>query len=234
MHNRLHPVAPVALDGEFARRIYAVIPVKDPDLGKSRLSPLLDRSQRRTLNLRSARHTLEVCTAYLGGERTIVVSSSSDIRQIARQYGAKVLDEVEDASGMNGALRAGGKFAVDSGAEAVVAIPTDLPLLSIPLLCCALAQLPAPNGCLLVPDRRGTGTNLMAISPVDPEIFSFGEPSLERHTREARKRGYRVEIHRSAALSLDMDIPEDLRYLRATYGFEAGAADQSPAAHASF
>ncbi|MGH8745944.1 MAG: 2-phospho-L-lactate guanylyltransferase [Burkholderiales bacterium] len=220
-------------DGEFAKRIFAVIPVKDPDLGKSRLSPLLDQSQRRALNLMWARHTFEVCTAYLGAERTIVVSSSIDIRQIATQLGARVLDEVENACGMNGALRAGAKFAVDSGAKAVVAIPTDLPFLSILLLRRALAHLPVRNGCLLVPDRRGTGTNLMAISPVDPTLFSFGEPSLERHTREARKRRYRVQIHRSAALSVDIDVPDDLRYLRDTDEFEASAANWSLAANAN-
>ncbi|HKI64870.1 MAG TPA: 2-phospho-L-lactate guanylyltransferase [Burkholderiales bacterium] len=191
---------------------FAVIPAKDPDLGKSRLAPVLNLPQRRALNLELARSTVEVCAAYLGGERTIVVTSSSAIRRIAEPFGAVVLEEEEGACGMNGALRAGAKVALDSGAMALVAIPTDLPLLSIPLLRSALANFQAQHECLLVPDRRGMGTNLMAISPADPELFSFGERSLERHEREARIRGYRVKIHRSAELSLDLDTADDLRF----------------------
>lgn len=41
----------------------------------------------------------------------------------------------------------------------------------------------------------------------------FGPESFKRHLHEASKLGIRASIYKSASLSLDIDIPRDLRLL---------------------
>jgi 2-phospho-L-lactate guanylyltransferase len=198
------------------REIFALIPVKHPARGKSRLAHLLDPSSRRSLNLVLAQHTLEVCLECVGAQRTVLVSPSPLIRELARSHGAHFVHEGARARGLNPALRSAANFAVHAGAKAIAVVPTDIPLLSRQLLQAALQALPEAPGCLLVPDRHGTGTNLLCMSPARPEIFSFGKSSLQRHARGAELRGFEVCIHRCTSLGMDLDLPEDVNHLEAT------------------
>lgn len=75
--------------------------------------------------------------------------------------------------------------------------------------------LPTPLGCLLVPDRRKEGTNLLGLAPLRAEVFAFGGPSRARHLERARQLGYFVREYRDQALALDIDLPEDYKLWRA-------------------
>jgi 2-phospho-L-lactate guanylyltransferase len=127
-----------------------------------------------------------------------------------------VLEEERGQRNVNAAIAAGAECIHRTGAEGIVVVPTDLPLLTKDALQDAIAVLPAPPGCLLVPDHRGMGTNVVALTPVRCDLFSFGEPSLVRHVSLARQAGYDVRIHRSDALEFDLDRPEDYDQLRKT------------------
>ena len=206
----------------MSANLYAVIPAKAPLEGKSRLAPLLDPAARAALNLALARHTLEVCVESFGANRTIVVTGSAEIGAIALAAGAHVLDGPDVGStpheSLNAAVRAGLALAQQLGASGGVIVPTDLPLLSADALSSALAPLPAARGCVLVGDRRGSGTNLLAMQPADPRLPAFGDDSLGRHAERARNLGYRTHIHRCERLGLDLDLPEDFRDLESRSG----------------
>jgi len=191
------------------RRFYAVVPVKDPAAGKTRLAPILDAGQRRDLCLFLARRTLRFCADAFGAERTIVVTAAHDVAQWARNAHVQVVQEDAGEKGLNAAITLGSVRARQAGAEAVVVVPADLALLTVEELLAAAQAIPAAPGCLIVPDRRDSGTNLLGLAPVREDLFAFGELSLQRHADLAARAGCEVRIHRSVALALDLDLPED-------------------------
>lgn len=202
------------------QRPWALVPVKDPALGKSRLARLLDTDARHALNMFLARQTLEVCSEFFGAHRIMVVTTSTAVAVVARGLGAEVIPEDEDR-GLNGALAAAARGAIVAGADAIAVVPVDLALISHAALWDAMEAMPEAPGCLLVPDRRGSGTNLLALSPARGDLFAFGDGSLQRHAALASARGYRAHIHRSEDLGLDLDLPEDYRAWAARGGMDA-------------
>lgn len=190
-------------------KLHVLVPVKDPKLGKTRLAPLLDVEERRALCLFLARRTLEICATTFGAERTIVVTSAPDIARLATEARLQLVAEDPSSDGLNAAITLGAEHARKNGAQALLVVPADLALVSSTELRAAADALPAAPGCLLVPDRRNCGTNLLGLAPMHAGLFAFGERSLQRHAELAARAGYEVLIHRSAALSLDLDLPED-------------------------
>lgn len=191
------------------RRIHAVIPVKNPAFGKSRLAPVLDAKERRALCQFLARRTLDICAEAFGAQMTIVVTSAPDVARYATQAGAQLVPEDAGADDLNAAIALGiGRARLD-GADTVLVVPADLALLDIAELRSAAEAIPDAPGCLIVPDRRETGTNLIGLAPPDAKLLSFGELSSRRHADLAARAGYKVRFHRSAALALDLDTPED-------------------------
>lgn len=190
-------------------RIYAVVPVKDPAVGKTRLAPVLDAGQRRELCLFLARRTLEFCAEAFGAECTIVVTGAPDIMRWASQAHVQVIPEPAGGNGLNAAIILGAAQAHRCGADGLLVVPADLALLSVDELRAAAKAIPAAPGCLIVPDRRDSGTNMLGLAPLREDLFAFGEGSLKRHSELAQRAGYEVRIHRSTALGLDLDLPED-------------------------
>jgi 2-phospho-L-lactate guanylyltransferase len=67
---------------------------------------------------------------------------------------------------------------------------------------------------LIVPDRHGTGTNALLLSPPDSLAPAFGPGSCERHIANANAAGTTYELLSVASLELDIDTPDDLEVLR--------------------
>jgi 2-phospho-L-lactate guanylyltransferase len=67
---------------------------------------------------------------------------------------------------------------------------------------------------VIVPDRHGSGTNGLLLTPPDALSPSFGPDSRARHERLAREAGAAWRIERPASLLLDIDTGEDLAVLR--------------------
>ena len=190
-------------------RIYAVVPVKDPAVGKTRLAPVLDAGQRRELCLFLAKRTLEFCAEAFGAECTIVVTGATDIMRWASEAHMQVIPEPPGGNGLNAALILGAAQAHRCGADGLLVVPADLALLTVDELRAAAKAIPGAPGCLIVPDRRDSGTNMLGLAPLREDLFAFGEGSLKRHSELAHCAGCEVRIHRSAALALDLDLPED-------------------------
>jgi 2-phospho-L-lactate guanylyltransferase len=66
---------------------------------------------------------------------------------------------------------------------------------------------------VIVPDRHGTGTNALVLTPPDVLAPSFGPDSFERHRRLATEAGIAWRIQTPASLLLDIDTAEDLAAL---------------------
>src|SRR5436190_23240825 len=80
---------------------------------------------------------------------------------------------------------------------------------------------------LIVPDRHGTGTNSLLLSPPTVIEPSFGEGSLERHLAAARAAEVPHDVTSPASLTLDVDTPDDLAALSSVLEARHGRAQMT-------
>jgi 2-phospho-L-lactate guanylyltransferase len=208
------------------RTVFAIVPVKDPALGKTRLAPLLDAAQRRLLCLSLAKRTMRACADAFGASRTIIVTASPEIARIAAHAGLHVVAE-KPGCGLNDAVAQGARHARTLAADALLVVPADLGLATSADLQESAIAIPHQPGCLIVPDRRLSGTNLLGLAPAREDLFAFGADSLHRHAEIAKLAGCEVRIHHSDALSLDLDLPEDYAAWRLTGRRQAASAPEA-------
>lgn len=186
-----------------------LLPVKDPERAKQRLAGLLSPGERTRL----AWAMLEDVGAAVRGcryaERVAVVARDPEVAAYAAGNGWEVIRESEQVSESRSVDRAS-KLLVEQGAEAVLRLPVDIPLVQS----CDLDALLDPSArgpaSVLVPSQDGLGTNALLRSP--PLVFPsrFGPGSLQAHLREARLRGLQVEVRKMSRLALDLDLASDL------------------------
>jgi 2-phospho-L-lactate guanylyltransferase len=188
--------------------VFAILPVRSIAEGKSRLSPVLDAGERARLNERLLEHTLDCLAAYPGAASTLVASGSTEVLDRARQRGMTAITD-PPGGGLNEAVAAATAVARARAAQGVFVLPVDLPLLTADGLRNLLVLAsPAPI-CLLVPDRRGEGTNLIYQSPIRLASYAFGEGSFERHRLAGQAAGLKVVVRREPSFALDLDLPVD-------------------------
>jgi len=199
-------------------RTWALVPIRGLETSKTRLGGDLDAEERLALVTELLRRTL---VATHGARRiagTVVVTMDGDAAELAGRHGAVGL--VERAPGLNEAIVAARSLAMARGATAVLILPADIPAVSataIDALVEAADRTRAGRLVALVPDRHGSGTNALLLSPpavVDPE---FGNDSRDRHARAARSAGARFE-EVASDLSLDVDTSADLAAAEAALG----------------
>ena len=130
---------------------------------------------------------LEAIGAARAIERTIVVSGDPLAQEIASDAGAEVVPDPADA-GHSEAAPGRDRAAPRSRAPScVVLLPGDCPLLDPRELDRLLTGVPE-RYVAIVPDRHGSGTNALVLSPPDAIGPAFGEGSCARHVA-ARPRG---------------------------------------------
>ena len=157
--------------------------------------------------------------------RTIVVTGEPVAAGLAREAGAEVVEDPEDASHSEAAVL-GVERAVRTGADSVVLLPGDCPLLDPRELDHLLTGLPDPF-VTIVPDRHGTGTNALVLVPPDVIGPAFGEGSCDRHQRIAREAGVPHAVEEIATLGLDLDTPADIVALTTRLDLKGGRASNT-------
>ncbi|NJM35111.1 MAG: hypothetical protein HC850_10845, partial [Rhodomicrobium sp.] len=65
-------------------------------------------------------------------------------------------------------------------------------------------------GAVIVPCRRGEGTNALLIPADSPFKPQFGEASFWRHCRQLSGLGLKPHILHLPGIAMDIDLPEDL------------------------
>jgi 2-phospho-L-lactate guanylyltransferase len=152
-------------------------------------------------------------------ERLIVVTGEGRAERIALHHAQRtttpleVLRDPKD-NGHSHAATLGIVRAKALGAHCVALLPGDCPLLEPDELDGALERMRAGR-VAVVPDRHGTGTNGLLMSPPDAIGPAFGEGSRDRHAERGRSAGHEVAIEALPSLALDLDTPDDLEALAA-------------------
>jgi 2-phospho-L-lactate/phosphoenolpyruvate guanylyltransferase len=103
-------------------------------------------------------------------------------------------------------------------------VPGDCPAMSPSELDGLIGRPSGPRSVLIVPDRHGTGTNALLLTPPDALAPSFGPDSRRRHVAEAESAGLEAEVVEVPSLAMDVDTPEDLETLQSTLTRSHGGA----------
>jgi 2-phospho-L-lactate guanylyltransferase len=198
-------------------RTAAILPVKRFSEAKQRLGASVADPLRRDLARAMVGDVLSALRDCAEIERTIVVTCEQSVAAAARYLGALVIPDAAEES-QSAAVAQGVERATAEGFERVLCIPGDCPALD-PAEVAALLSV-APEGgdgareVVIVPDRHGTGTNGLLLTPPDAISPSFGPDSCERHLQLARAAGVAVRVERLPSLLLDIDTGADLDVLR--------------------
>lgn len=198
-------------------RTAAVLPVKSFSRAKQRLGASVADRLRLELARAMVADVLLALAHTDAIERTIVVTREQEAADAARGLGASVIDDVSE-SGQSAAAALGIAHAVTEGIERVLCVPGDCPALDPGELQMLLAadqgSGEAGPTVVIVPDRHGSGTNGLLLSPPQAIPPSFGPDSCERHRALALAAGITARIERPESMLLDIDTGADLAELR--------------------
>lgn len=175
-----------------------VIPVKDFARAKVRLAPELDPAARAGL----ARRMATVVVGAAAPLPVCVVCDSPEVRSWAETVGARVI--WTPGLGLNGAVQSATETLAAEGVEVVVVAHSDLPL------AVDLAWVAATPGVTIVPDRHGSGTNVMSVPTTIGFRFAYGTDSFAAHRAEATRLRQQLRIVHDTRLGWDVDLPADL------------------------
>lgn len=190
-----------------------LIPVKRLDGAKGRLAEVLGPEARRRLALAMVTDVLAAAAAC---PVRLLVTSDPEVALVAEHAGWQVIED--PGSGLNGAVDAGTRRAVDLAVTALLVIPVDIPLVAAG----DLRDLFDTDAEVVVARSDDGGTTGLLRRPPGAIRPRFGPGSAEQHAAAARDAGLRVDVVRLPGLALDIDDLADLRRLAGS-GREGGS-----------
>jgi 2-phospho-L-lactate guanylyltransferase len=203
----------------------AVLPVKRFARAKQRLAEAHGKGTRRALVEAMVTDVLVALRRSTRVDEVIVVTSEPAAEALANGYDASVVPDGDDPTHSRAAM-IGVRAAMARGARRVLLVPGDCPALDPKELDALLARRPAPEDreVVVVPDRHGTGTNALLLTPPDAIEPAFGPGSRDRHVAAAQAAGAACTVDEVPSLVLDVDTSEDLEALRIALGDGHGNA----------
>ena len=211
-------------------RTAAVLPVKSFGRAKQRLDAAVQQPARAGLAAAMVGDVLEALGRVRELDDLIVVTAEPRAAAAARAAGAHVVHDPAE-TGQSDAAARGVAAAVARGAERTLLVPGDCPSLD-PARGRGAARERRPRrrrGVVIVPDRHGTGTNALLLTPPEVMAPAFGPGSFARHSGRAEATGAALRVAHAPSLELDVDTPGDLAALRAALERLPGAAPRTRA-----
>ncbi len=192
--------------------LWAIVPVKPLKNAKSRLSAVLSPEQRFELAQAMFRHVLSVLATAPDVSGVLVISRDTKALAIAREMGAKTIQE-SAISDLNPALMRATMILKSWRADAVLVLPADLPFVQADDIQ-ALIGLGKEQSIVIATDHNGDGTNALLARPPGLIQFDYGPGSYQRHIASAERAGIEVLTYHSDSLASDIDVPADLDLYR--------------------
>lgn len=195
---------------------YILIPVKDLTRAKQRLAGLMTQEERTQLAWAMLENTFAVVAQVTNIDRIAVVTLYEPAIALAKSYGMEVALEIQQIS-ESASVDFGSREVTRYGAQSVLRLPIDLPLITVEdvetILACEQQSNPSLPSVVIVPSRDGTGTNAILRRP--PNLFPshFGVGSLAKHLKEAARIKAECKVIDLPRIALDVDEPEDVAEL---------------------
>ncbi|MBK7451860.1 MAG: NTP transferase domain-containing protein [Anaerolineales bacterium] len=136
--------------------LWAIVPVKPLRRGKSRLAGTLTEDERAALNQELLERTLKTLTNLKEVDQVLVVSRDSHALTIARNHGAKTVQE-DGQPHLNTALTRASVVAQVHATQGVLVLPVDLPLLTPEDVIALIDRAAKPPVVVIAPDRHHKG-----------------------------------------------------------------------------
>jgi 2-phospho-L-lactate guanylyltransferase len=187
-----------------------VIPMKAPNISKTRLGPFFSSVQRQRLAVKMFESTLIFFSQHFPNYHVLVVTSSVIISRIAEKHGATVL--IERTPGLNQAATSGAVWSTNHGFDSQLLIPADIARLDVEEMKTLLSAKRALPSVLLVP-AEDHGTNALLTTPPDAIEFSYGINSSMTHEQATVMQSIDFQSIALPHLALDVDTPSDVAQL---------------------
>lgn len=183
---------------------FAIVPVKELDKAKSRLSEHLKPEIRKGL-------LLAMLGDVLGALKFLptIVISPKDMMSYLKDSGTFFLLQ-EGSRDLDTAVKQANAFAVEKGAGATLFVPADMPLITKKEIDDVL-RIGTKHKVVITQARDG-GTGILYRRPPDVMESRFSNHSFRDHRTESEKRGLNMYVHESFPLSLDIDTVDDVSH----------------------
>ncbi len=184
----------------------ALLPLRDPGRGKTRLEAVLPPAGRAELAAAMATDVIDAIRD-AGVDRIVLAAGGPEAEQLGVTLDVEVVRDPPGVKGLNGALAA----AIDElgGQHDVLVVAADLPGLTGDDVTAVLRS----DAQVVVAPTRGGGTGGLLRRPAAVIPTAYGPGSARRHLDLAVEAGASTaEIHRSGFLR-DTDTADDLRAL---------------------
>ncbi|MFX1519572.1 MAG: 2-phospho-L-lactate guanylyltransferase [Promethearchaeota archaeon] len=191
---------------------YALIPMKKLGNSKTRISNISPEA-RKSLTKAMLTDTIQSALEAKSISETFVMSPDHDIIKLAEKLGAKTILE-KDERGLNVAVSEGTDELEKHGAEGVMVILGDLPLLTSRLLDLLIKKAISQPWVVIAPSKDN-GTNILLRTPpkVIPHVY-YGQNSSIIHIRIAQYYHISYTVFRSPRLMIDIDTLQDFALIR--------------------
>jgi 2-phospho-L-lactate guanylyltransferase len=183
-----------------------IVPHRGLAAAKTRLAPVLDHDERMALARTLLVRVLGVARQAV--DDVVVISPAAELEPIVAEAGARLA--VQRGMGLNAGLDQAREAAAADGVQRLVVLHGDLPNLAADDVLALMDAAAQPAAVGVAPDRLGTGTNGLALSPPGVIGFRFGAGSFAAHRAEAAAAGLEAVIVTRPGLAFDLDTPEDL------------------------
>ena len=183
-----------------------LLPVKDFQNAKQRLTPALDAEARAGLACAMLTDVLKVLARARAPERVVVFTASDEVMQMAAPFGFDIVTE-RSVDGHSAAVN-GMVEELFASSSRILSIAGDLPRLVPSEIDFALDAASEP--ITLIPSRDWTGTNGVVFIPPARITMEYGEGSFRRHMSKASASGHRSDVMSLPGIAFDIDTPEDL------------------------
>ena len=190
-------------------RNWAIVPVKEFEGAKQRLSPALSPEERRALAAIMLEDVLGALSAVRELAGLIVVTVDPAAAALGLRYGARIVTEGA-RDGHTGAVTAAARLLVREGHGAMMTMPGDIPRATLAEIAATVAAHRAAPSFTIAPAHDDLGSNTILMSPPDAVPLRFGEDSFYPHLDAARAHGIDPLVVRHPGIGMDIDNPVDL------------------------
>lgn len=189
--------------------IWAILPVKEMQGSKQRLSPLLAPEERVALMRVMVAEVLDALCAARGLAGVAVVTLDAWTTEEARRRGARVIT-AGARDGHTGSVTAAARVLMAEGAAGVLTMPGDIPAVTPAEVEALLAAHGAAPAFTIAPAHDEKGSNGVVLSPPDAVPLRFGEDSYFPHLAAARACGIEPRVVLVPGVAMDIDHPADI------------------------
>ena len=189
--------------------IWAIIPVKEFEGAKHRLSDLLSPHERLVL---AATMLADVLNAVAGCRHlagVMIVTLDPNATVLGKRIGARIVTEGA-RDGHTGSVNAGRRILASERRSGMITMPGDIPAVRADEIDAVLsAHLAAPS-FTIAPAHDDLGSNAVVCSPPEAVPLRFGDNSYFPHLAAARRQGIEPTVIRQPGIAMDIDHPVDL------------------------